>query len=300
MKRCISFFAAAAVTVLFLMQAFSLDKEPALDIYKDVFLSAQKLEQGGALEEAEIEYKRYIFLQDYSAGAYQTSAFESLARLYAAKEQWQLAAQTMNMAIQSAVNEGQSPEQTEQLRLKHIQYLSHINNSLYLFSYINFTDYSQEIRQAAFLADFKQNIDQGLWQTVQDKFNFAQQSLPELFSKEETEAINTSLENIFAFKPKKQLLAGYLSFIPGLGQLYAGDPLDALNAFLLNGSIIAVSVWSLCTLDFWTFSLLEFNPLGHFMQGNMYNAQKDAYEYNQRKIKAFSGQILNIVDNKIH
>ena len=241
-----------------------------------------------------------IFLQDYSAGAYQTSAFERLARLYAAKEQWQLAAQTMNMAIQSAVNEGQSPEQTEQLRLKHIQYLSHINNSLYLFSYINFTDYSQEIRQAAFLADFKQNIDQGLWQTVQDKFNFAQQSLPDLFSKEETEAINTSLENIFAFKPKKQLLAGYLSFIPGLGQLYAGDPLDALNAFLLNGSIIAVSVWSLCTLDFWTFSLLEFNPLVHFMQGNMYNAQKDAYEYNQRKIKAFSGQILNIVDNKIH
>ena len=96
------------------------------------------------------------------------------------------------------------------------------------------------------------------------------------------------------------MLAAYLSIFPGLGQLYAGNYADSLNAFLLNGSIIAVSAWSIYTLDLWTFSLLEFNPLIHFMQGNIYNAQKDVYEYNQRKYKAFSGQILEIVDNKIH
>jgi hypothetical protein len=95
------------------------------------------------------------------------------------------------------------------------------------------------------------------------------------------------------------MLAGYLSIMPGLGQLYAGDYLDSLNAFLLNGSLIALSVWSLCSLDFWTFSLLEFNPLIHFMQGNMYNAQKDVYEYNQGKIKGFYSPIIDIIDLKI-
>ena len=300
MKRFIRLCTAAALTVLFLARGFAVEKGAAPDIYEDVFLYAQKLEQGGAFEEAEIEYKRYLFLQDYSAGVHQTSAFTSLAGLYAKKEQWQLAADSMNMAIQSAINDGQSREQTDLLRLTHIQYLSHLKDNLYLFSYINFEDYSQDVRQAAFLADFKQCIEQGLWQNAQDKFNYAQQSLPELFTAGQAEAINAGFENIFAYKPKKQLLAGYLSFIPGLGQLYAGDPLDALNAFVLNGSLIAVSVWSLCTLDFWTFSLLEFNPLVHFMQGNIYNAQKDAYEYNQRKLQAFSTQILDAVDNKIH
>lgn len=300
MKQFIRLCTALLITAVFLFPAFAKDAIPAKDIYEDVFLYARKLEEGGALEQAEVEYKRYIFLQDYSAGVHQTEAFLSLAELYAQKEQWQLAADSVNQAIQSSINDGQSQEETDLLRLKHIQYLSQLTDSLYIFSYINFPEYSQAVRQAAFLADFKSCIEQGLWQTAQDKFNFAQQELPELFTPQQVQTITSSLQDIFAYKPKNQLLAGYLSFIPGLGQLYAGDPLDALNAFVLNGSLIAVSVWSLCTLDFWTFSLLEFNPLVHFMQGNIYNAQKDAYNYNQRKLKAFSSQILDIVDNKIH
>ncbi|MBO4532086.1 MAG: hypothetical protein J5726_00100 [Treponema sp.] len=295
MKRFISFCTVAAITILFFSSVFAAESKPAKDIYEDVFLYAQRLEQGGAFEEAEVEYKRYIFLQDYSAGLYQTRAFESLAGLYAQKEQWQLAADTMNMAIQSSINDGESQEQTDQLRLRHIQYLSHIPNNLYLFGYINFQEHSKEIRHAAFLADFKQSIDQGLWLTAQEKFYFAEQNLPDVFTAQDARTIDISLDNIMDYKPKKQLLAGYLSFIPGLGQLYAGDAKDALNAFVLNGSLIAVSVWSICTLDVWTFSLLEFNPLIHFMQGNMYNAQKDVYEYNQRKINELSSPIKEIL-----
>ena len=300
MKQFIRFCTAAFITALFLFPVFAIDTVPAADVYEDVFLYAQKLEQGGALEEAEVEYKRYIFLQDYSAGVHQTQAFSSLAQLYAKKEQWQLAADSMNQAIQSSINDGQRTEETDLLRLRHIQYLSHLSSNLYIFSYINFPDFSTDVRQAAFLADFKNCIEQELWQNAKDKFDFAQREFPDLFTQEQAQTINSSFQSIFAYKPKKQLLAGYLSFIPGLGQLYAGDPLDALNAFVLNGSLIAVSAWSLCTLDFWTFSLLEFNPLAHFMKGNIYNAQKDAYEYNQRKLKAFSSQILDIVDEKIH
>ena len=95
------------------------------------------------------------------------------------------------------------------------------------------------------------------------------------------------------------MLAGYLSLFPGLGQLYAGDYKDSINAFLLNGSLIAVSVYSICTLDLWTFSLLEFNPLAHFMQGNIYNAQKDAYEYNRRFIDAHKKELLQIFDKVV-
>lgn len=300
MKLFIRLCTACLITFAFLFPVYAIDTAPAKDVYEDVFLYAQHLEQGGALEEAEVEYKRYLFLQDFSRGIHQTSTFKSLAQLYAKKEQWQLAADTMKQAIQSSIYDGQNSQDTDLLRLKHIQYLSHLEDSLYIFSYINFAEYSQEVRRTAFLTDFKSCIIRGLWQGAREKFDFAQQEFQDLFTPEEVQIINTSLQSIFAYKPKKQLLAGYLSFIPGLGQLYAGDPLDALNAFVLNGSLIAVSAWSICTLDLWTFSLLEFNPLVHFMQGNIYNAQKDAYEYNQKKLKGFSDQILQIVDAKIH
>jgi hypothetical protein len=282
-----------------LLLFFILPSSFAKDIYEDVFLYAQKLEEGGALEEAELEYKRYIFLQDYSAGDHQTQAFTKLAGLYEKKAEWELAEQTLKMAIQSSINDGQAEEERDQLRLKHIQYLSHLNDNLFLFSYIHFPDYSRQVRQAAFCADFEKTVNQGLWQNAQDKYNFAKSEFPDLFTQEESQIIEENLTAIFSYKPKKQMLAGYLSLMPGLGQLYAGDYLDSLNAFLLNGSLIAVSVWSLCSLDFWTFSLLEFNPLLHFMQGNMYNAQKDAYEYNQRKIKGFYSPIIDIIDLKI-
>ena len=273
------------------------------DLYEDVFLYAKALEDGGAYEEAELEYKRYIFLQYYSEGIHQTQAFTALSGLYEKNGRWELAAQTMQKAILS--------EQNDEMIIKHIKLLEKMNDeaaesngslseNLFIFSYINLPDFSDEIKQQALLAAVRNDVNNNRWGYAEKSFNQLTQSFPDFFTDEQENTIRSGFESINNFKPKKQMLAAYLSIFPGLGQLYAGNYADSLNAFLLNGSIIAVSAWSIYTLDLWTFSLLEFNPLIHFMQGNIYNAQKDVYEYNQRKYKAFSGQILEIVDNKIH
>ncbi len=274
------------------------------DAFEDLFFYAQRLEAGGALQQAEVEYKRYIFMQDYSAGTHQTQAFESLAGLYAKNEQWELAAETVQKAILSSVAMGTPETQTDELRKKHIFYLlqeaqnnrTKLSENLSVFSYINLPDYSAEVKQTAMCASFKNLIQLGLWETARNDFELAMEANSLLYTEEQASVIRTNLEKIIAFKPKNQILAGYLSFFPGLGQLYAGDYKDALNSFLLNGSLIAVSVYSIVTLDLWTFSLLEFNPLIHFMQGNMYNAQKDAYEYNTRRLAVYSKEIMEIIE----
>ena len=273
------------------------------DLYEDVFLYAKALEDGGAYEEAELEYKRYIFLQDYSEGIHQTQAFTALSGLYEKNGRWELAAQTMQKAILS--------EQNDEMIIKHIELLEKMNDeaaeskgslseNLFIFSYINLPDFSDEVKQQALLAAVRNDVNNSRWGYAEKSFNQLTQEFPDFFTDEQENTIRSGFESINRFKPKKQMLAAYLSIFPGLGQHYAGNYADSLNSFLLNGSIIAVSAWSIYTLDLWTFSLLEFNPLIHFMQGNIYNAQKDVYEYNQRKYKAFSGQILEIVDNKIH
>ena len=130
----------------------------------------------------------------------------------------------------------------------------------------------------------------------QKEFNSFTTTYPQAFSPEEYSIIQQNLDNIITFKPKKLEVARYLSLFPGLGQLYAADYKDSLNAFLLNGSLIALSVYSICTLDLWTFSLLEFDPLIRFMKGNIYNAQKDAHEYNTRHINAYTKEIMDLLD----
>ena len=290
--------------ICFSLAGVGLFAQNNLSDYDDIFLYAQMLKAGGAYEEAEVELKRYIFLQDYSKGKYQTQAFTCLCELYSHKEQWELASQAQEMAIQSALEDGLSEQEMDQLRLTHIKCLSNaaeVNNealgdNLFIFSYMQLGGFSNQVRQAALCAVLNNELKRQLWLTAEKQYSYICLDSPFLFNQEEKQTIETGLNQIKNYKPKKQLLAGYLSFFPGLGQLYAGNPKDSLNAFLLNGSLIALSAWSICTMDFWTFSLLEFNPLFRFMKGNIYNAQKDAYEYNTAKISGFTAPVFASIE----
>ena len=309
MKLHISFIALLVTTNLFLFATPASQTSSAADIYEDVFLYAQKLEQGGAYDQAELEYKRYIFLQDYSEGLYQTQAFTSLAGLYEKNEQWELAAQTIQKAILSQQNNDTAPqEQQDKLKLDHIRFLekttegtsSRLYDNLFIFSYINLPEFSDEIKQYANLCSIENDINKGRFLQAQQTFENMATLFPNFFSQEDSELLKSNFTALDTLKLKKPLLAGYLSIFPGLGQLYAGNFGDSLNAFLLNGALIAVSAYSIWTLDFWTFSLLEFNLVTHFMKGNIYNAQKDAYQYNENKQNIYKNQIKSIIERNKH
>ena len=107
--KSMKLFTKTSSLILFLIYFFASAtfafSQQTTDAYEDVFLFAQKLESQGVFDQAELEYKRYIFLQDYSAGIHQTQAFSALAGLYEENEQWELAAQTIQKAILSAQNQ---------------------------------------------------------------------------------------------------------------------------------------------------------------------------------------------------
>lgn len=270
------------------------------DAYEDVFFLAQRMYEQGAYEQAEIEYKRYIFLQDYSEGVHQVQAFCALSELYEKQGLYELAEQSVYKAIISSAKEGLSAEATDALRIKHIALIEksaekskeNLAQNLFIFSYMNIPEFSDSVKQAAYLANLKNAVKFTRWEAARDIYTTGIQSCPRLFTQDEQDRVSTNLQKLVNFKPKKLLLAGYLSLFPGLGQLYAGAPGDALNAFLLNGTIIAASVWSVCTLDLMTFSLLEYPLLSRFMKGNVYNAQKDAHMHNVKVQASFSDPIL--------
>ena len=305
MKKNIKIF---FTLLIFLLTTSGLFAEESLlprkeNNYSDIFFYALTLYNQGAYEEAEVELKRYLFMQNYAEGAYQSGAWTALAGLYEMKENYSLAADCTQKAIACMQESRESQSQIDVLRLGHINYLEkaasstneYLSDNLFIFSYMNLPDFSDKVKKQAYSAAIINAIQNGRIEYAQKTYQQAVQLFPQAWTNEQQEIIFDSFDKLNKFKPKNQKLAGYLSFVPGLGQLYAQDYKDSLNAFVLNGSLIALSTWSLCTLDFWTFSLLEFNLLFRFMQGNIYNAQKDAYFYNLNKQAQLSQPILDAI-----
>ena len=268
--------------------------------YDDLYFYAITLYNEGAYEESEVEFKRYLFMQNYAQGKYQSGAYCALAGLYEKKQNYSLAADCIQKAIVCMEQEGDSQSQIDALRQVHINYLEKaaqssnefLSDNLFIFSYMNLPDFSDTIKIKAYTAAISDAVTNGRFEYAQETYNKAIEFFPDAWSEQEQEIIQTGFDNFSKFKPKNLKLAGYLSFFPGLGQLYAHDYKDALNAFILNGSLIALSVWSIYSQDYWTFSLIEFNLLERFMKGNLYNAQKEAHQYNLKKQQEFSEPIL--------
>lgn len=275
------------------------------DFYENVFQTAKEMENKGAYKEAALEYKRYLFLQDYSPGKHQKEAFLSLSAYYENNSLWEEAAEYQHKAILLLENNDLNQNESEiaNLQINHIKLLKNdanqkqnsLSDNLFIFSYENLDSYSDIVRKAAFYADLENSILTSRWDHFSVIFNKCISLFPEAFTKDEQKIITENLQKIYDFKPKNQTTAAYLSLLPGLGQLYAKDYKDSANAFLLNGSLIALSTYSIITLDLWTFSLLEFSPTIHFMRGNIYNAQKDTYNYNLAEQKKITTPLLKII-----
>lgn len=280
---------------------------PAEDFYQDIFFMAERLNQSGATEEAATEYKRYLFLQKYSTGIYQTQALDALSRFYFTKG-------NLNLAIEynlKAQNYLQNTDET--LKLFEIELIKiksagepvtdkNLNNPLTnprLFSYAKSEKWSKNIRQNAYNAILTVQIHQENWDCVRTEFSEFCKAFPQKFSAEQQNLFYKTLDRAQNQKYKNPYTAMYLSIFPGLGQLYAGNYKDSLNAFLLNSALIGVSFYSLYNLQFQDFILLESSPLLRFYTGNIVNAQKETIDWNKKQTAILQDILTTIINSHL-
>lgn len=277
----------------------------AADVYETVFALAQRLEQNGAHKEAATEYKRYLFLQDFSAGVHSAESYTALSRYYGSltdDTSVDAPALALNYTRLALRCETDAPR-IRALRRQEMDLLlaraqkdgSTLQQEPTFFSYLHLTDFSEDVRAYAWCTLLEHYLQTDQLDAFEQSFLYAKDAFPALFTVSQQEAIFSALGTWRAFTPKSLTAARWLSLFPGLGQLYACDYTDAFNAFALNGALIAFSVYSLVTFHWWDFSLIAFSPLLRFYRGNLYNAQKDAYYYNERKTAAYRAPLLEIV-----
>ena len=108
--------------------------------------------------------------------------------------------------------------------------------------------------------------------------------------KYKVEALITRLDRVQTgidkIPSKNPVLAGSLSIIPGLGQIYCGRYQDALISFVLNGGLILAAKEAFDDRNNALGGVISFVGLG-FYAGNIYGASTSAHKYNETKRREF-------------
>ncbi len=108
--------------------------------------------------------------------------------------------------------------------------------------------------------------------------------------------ISAGLANVGAIERKNPRLAGFLSIVPGLGQIYCQRHRDALIAFLVNGALIAVTYEAFDNGNEVLGGVVGFLGFG-FYSGNIYNAANSARKFNRNRTARFIDKLKS--DTKI-
>lgn len=218
-------------------------------------------------------------------------ALTGLIQFYTAEKSFENAEKYAQIQINYYIEWGRNASQIQELELNFIQLLEKLAvrdkktddaviRKLYGYAY----DGRQEVSEKANGVLLKALLRT---KNYEEAKILVQQNWPSPQKEEFVQAIECAQN----YRGKNPKLALGLSFVPGMGQFYAHQWKDGLNALVLNGALWTVSAWSVWHLNFFDFFILEMDADYRFFRGNLYNAQKDVYIYNDAQTE----EILSVI-----
>jgi hypothetical protein len=127
-------------------------------------------------------------------------------------------------------------------------------------------------------------IYRGQWEAAREALGgaFPAEEIRESWKREQIENLDLLFEEAKNARRKSPGAASWLSTaLPGAGQLYAGDPWDALNAFAVNAGVVALIFAAFRQEWYLEGALLFVYPFRRYYLGNREKARLDAEEHNR-------------------
>lgn len=294
--------------LLLLFFSFSLYAETNADKIHSAYKLASELKNAAAFDEASLEYKRFLFLQEYygsPSSKYLSENIEAcnfLSSYYRGNNQLDKALvyneMQINFCEQASVESDAIFENIELQAKKCIEEKLLPEKNISLMLYADKSIYNEKINFYSLCKILECCLSLSEWEKAKDCFERIKSECSSFFSEEELCELEKNVLALVNMKRKNPDVAKWLSLVPGAGQFYAGDVKDGFNALILNGALIGVSAYSLCTLHFDDFFLFEANLLLRFYRGNLYNAQRDAWAYNIAHEKVYIEKIKSLLERK--
>ena len=257
--------------------------------------TARSLQAAGNAEGAVTEYMRYLFF--HPTGEKLSDVYFSLGKAYLDLNQWESAKDAWRQSVKLAAND--SLKNARRISLA-IQSLAHRNYSLAVLELLKVSSFGRQPqlrRKALFYL--------GVAELYLLEFDQAGTAFQAFFrgdssqkGKETWAKVEALLQRGEAIRPKSQILARWLStFLPGLGQLYAGDLKNALNALALNGAL-GYGVGRAFLEKDYIDAILEGGFLfQRYYMGNRFRAAQIARTRPQKKQRQIAEQILEVLDS---
>ena len=270
-----------AVTLLFFIAITVSASDPALDLGNHLFALKN-------YDAAITEYKRFLFFNSDHPRASEAQFKIGLA--YRAQEWWAEALEAMIAAVQLTTETELQAERRVELAVTLIA-SGAPDLALIELIKVNLQSQSAQLRQRArflrgiaYLYQFRWEQARLVFQAYFDEIPSAAGAAAEvdaLF----LDALNRS--------QKSEKTARLLStFLPGLGQAYAGDWKNGMNALLLNGVLGYVTLDAAIERDY-DDALISFFFLFHrYYAGNRYRAAEAAQSFNDRENRRHVDKIL--------
>jgi len=238
--------------------------------HADLFLEA------GFYEEAITEYKRYLY---FNPSAEQTSdAYYKMAHAYMNQNRLDDAISSLRQSIHTSSTDSIKQEREIALAATYIAGKRYSLGEILLLKILTYTKIPYT-KQKALLLHGIACLYSSKWEAARSSFDAYFQEQPEPAVQEDIDTLLTEAHNFFYKSPDDA--RGLSTMIPGLGQLYAGDHKNALNAFLLNGGLAAWMIYKLWHGHLGDAYVIYYFLFRRYYYGNRYHAQRLAQEYNE-------------------
>jgi len=257
---------------------------------KDPITLADSLYALGDYQPAITEYKRFLFFNKNDEQAAQVYA--RIGKCYRNLYDWDNAEEYYNNAIAYANNDSLRAEYKIALGIVYISSKDFIATEKILLPLASFSELPTIQSKASFFLSLTY-IYCHKWKKAREYLDNNILSSDSSMNFE----LNQLLEKAANTKYKSPTHARWLStFIPGLGQVYAGQPLSALNAIAIN---FATGYLLYDTIDKHP-SFIEIYTYGslfhRFYSGNRHNAERYVHERNEKKDKELETELLQVID----
>ena len=127
------------------------------------------------------------------------------------------------------------------------------------------------------------HVDQGRWNDADQVFGLISPDNQDHF---QVTDLKQALARSDTIPVKNPTTAGFLSIVPGGGQLYCNRYRDAATAFLINTGLIWAAWEAFDNEQYALGSVISFVEFG-FYAGNIYGAVSSAHKYNHDRITEF-------------
>jgi tetratricopeptide (TPR) repeat protein len=253
----------------------------------DILALADWLLEQKSYDDAATEYKRFIFFNPEGRDA--AYAFYKMGLAYRSEHKWEEAVDTLRASILAT----EDPKIADERRI--ILATTLIASGTYSLARLELLKISETPLRPRSLYFY------GIASLYMSDWNEAREAFSEFYSRyahgqmtdraEEIEHVLVGVESSY----KSVRLARFLStIVPGLGQMYAGDWRDGLNALVLNGLAIGFIANAIHRKDYRDATLISSISIRYYT-GNVYNAQVDVRKYNESLDRESAMKILQLV-----